>query len=77
MPIVVGEWGYTTALPPCKYGNRVDETTQAKWLLRIWLTSTIIGSPATIYYDWRSDGTNESDCEVCIFVYVCTILLLC
>ena len=53
MPIYIGEWGYTTATPPCTYGNRVDEATQAKYLARIWLTSAMIGSPATINYDWK------------------------
>ena len=41
----------------------MDELTQAKYLVRILLTSTLIGSPATITYDWHSDGTNASECE--------------
>lgn len=57
------QWGYTTALPPCTYGNRVSEATQAKYLARIWLTSTLVGSPATILYDWHSDGTDATNCE--------------
>ena len=41
------------AQPLRSYSNRVDELTQAKYLARIWLTSTLIGSPATIYYGER------------------------
>jgi hypothetical protein len=37
-----GEWGYTSAQPPCSYGNRVDRPTQAKYLLRQWYTLLLV-----------------------------------
>jgi hypothetical protein len=63
LAIIGGEWGYTSALPPCAYGNRVDELTQAKYVARMWLSNAAAGVHLSIDYDWRDDGTNASDCE--------------
>eukprot|EP01046_Picozoa_sp_COSAG06_P088612 COSAG06_NODE_35023_length_465_cov_2.068306_1_plen_95_part_10 len=58
-----GEWGYTTAIPPCVYGNRVDETTQASYLARMWLSNTMAGVTVSINYDWRDNGNDTTVCE--------------
>jgi hypothetical protein len=63
MPMLSGEWGYTTAVPPCTYSNRVDPTTQAAYLARMWLSNTMAGVPVSINYDWRDNGDNETVCE--------------
>jgi len=63
LPILSGEWGYTSASLPCNYGNRVDELTQACFLSRMWLSNVLSGISISINYDW-SDGTGgASDCE--------------
>eukprot|EP00038_Savillea_parva_P000751 m.98442 g.98442 ORF g.98442 m.98442 type:complete len:613 (-) comp10258_c0_seq1:3042-4880(-) len=63
LPVVSGEWGYTSATLPCAYPNRVDNATQAAYLARMWLTNTLAGIPVSINYDW-SDGSNgPADCE--------------
>ncbi len=58
-----GEWGYTSALPPCSYGNKVSQLGQAKYLARMWLLNALAGATVSISYDWRDDGVNETDCE--------------
>lgn len=63
MGLISGEWGYTSALPPCTYSNRVNETMQGWWLARMWLSNLYSGVPVSIAYDWRDDGVNASDCE--------------
>jgi hypothetical protein len=62
MPMISGEWGYTSALPPCSYGNRVSEHTQAAYLARMWLSNMLGNVSISINYDWR-DGSNPTDCE--------------
>jgi len=62
--VVAGEWGYTSALPPCVYGNKRDRVTQGKYVPRMWLTNMLAGTVlASINYDWKNDGTNVTDCE--------------
>lgn len=64
MPIISGEWGYTSADPKtCGYGNKVDNITQGLYAARMWLSNTIAGVHTSILYDWKNDGTNISDCE--------------
>ncbi|CUE71464.1 cellulase-like protein, putative, partial [Bodo saltans] len=63
VPFLDGEWGYTSATPPCAYGNRVDEATQGKYVARMWLVSTLAGAQICISYDWRDDGLNRTQCE--------------
>ena len=58
-----GEWGYTSAAPPCRYGNKVPPLGQAKYLARMWLLNALAGATVSIAYDWRDDGTNLTDCE--------------
>ena len=63
-PFLGGEWGYTSALPPCIYGNKRDRVTQGKYVPRMWITNMIAGTViASINYDWKNDGTNVTDCE--------------
>lgn len=64
MAMIAGEWGYTTAPAPCKYGNKRDRVVAGKYVPRMWLTDLLGGaSVAMIQYDWRDDGTNATDCE--------------
>jgi hypothetical protein len=63
MPLISGEWGYTTAVPPCTYANRRDETTQGAYLARMWLSNTMAGVIVSINYDWRDNGANTTVCE--------------
>ena len=60
LPIISGEWGYTTATL-CIYPNRCDETTQAAYLARGWLINTLANVSISIDYDW-SDGSGVG-CE--------------
>jgi hypothetical protein len=54
---------YTTATSACHYPNRCDETTQAAYLARMWLTNTMAGVPVSINYDWSNGSDNATDCE--------------
>jgi polysaccharide biosynthesis protein PslG len=63
IPILDGEWGYTSATSACTYGNRVDEITQGKYVARMWLVSTLAGAQICISYDWRDDGRDPTQCE--------------
>lgn len=63
LPIISGEWGYTTCTQgtaACNYGNAVNEQTQAKYLARQWLTNTANGVAWSTWYDWKNDGVNAS-----------------
>ena len=50
MPMLSGEWGYTSAVPPCAYGNRCSENTQAAYLARMWLSNTMAGVDVSVNY---------------------------
>jgi hypothetical protein len=63
LEIYDGEWGYTSASPPCFYGNRVDPVTQGKYLARMWLVTTLAGTKISIAYDWHDDGSDITNCE--------------
>ena len=65
LPILSGEWGYTSAEPPCAYGNRRDRATQGKYVPRMWFTTLLAGLTGVpqIHYDWKDDGANLTDCE--------------
>ena len=63
LPIINGEWGYTSAQWPCFYLNRVDSPTQGKYVPRMWLSALLGGAKVSINYDWKDDGTNAADCE--------------
>ena len=58
--IVSSEWGYTTS---GSYGNKVDTTTQAKYLTRMYLVNLMNKVPITIVYDWKDDGVDPSNSE--------------
>ena len=63
MPMISGEWGYTSAALPCTYNNRVSEVEQAAYLARMWLSNTLAGVAVSIFYDWHSDGSDPGVCE--------------
>jgi polysaccharide biosynthesis protein PslG len=50
VPILSGEWGYST------YWGCCDEETTAKFLPREWLTNLGNQIPLSIWYDWRDDA---------------------
>ena len=59
----VRQWGYTTAIPPCTYGNRVTEAQGGAYIARMWLANTLAGVSVSINYDWRDGGTDLTSCE--------------
>ena len=63
LPVLSGEWGYTSATRPCDYGNRVSRAVQGKYVPRMWLSALLGGAVVSIHYDWKNDGTNGSNCE--------------
>ena len=64
LPVVPGEWGYTSAAPPCRYGNKRDRVLQGKYVPRMWLVDILAGAEGPyVNYDWKDDGTNATDCE--------------
>ena len=69
MPLISGEWGYTSATSVCLYPNRQSEAGQAAYLARMWLVNTLTGAgpsgPLTtsINYDWSDGGTDPASCE--------------
>jgi hypothetical protein len=64
MPMISGEWGYTTAGLPCKYGNKRNRITAGVYVPRMWFADLLGGaSIASIMYDFRDDGKNRTDCE--------------
>jgi hypothetical protein len=57
IPIVSGEWGYSTVWPG------FDEAKQAAYLQKELWTNLSNGIPLSIWYDWRDDGENPRDPE--------------
>jgi len=55
IPIVSGEWGYTTV--------DVGEETQADYLVRQRLINLAFQVPLSIWYDWRDDGVDPKERE--------------
>ncbi len=55
LPIVSGEWGYSTVSTP--------PVLQAKYLARQWLTNLSLGIPISIWYDWHDDGQDPNNSE--------------
>jgi hypothetical protein len=55
LPIVSGEWGYTTV--------DVSEEQQADYLVRQRLVNLSLGIPLSIWYDWKEDGTDPKERE--------------
>lgn len=64
IPILSGEWGYSTAYPAFKGKTAAEaEEMQAKWLARMFLTNIANDIPLSIWYDWRDDGDDPKEAE--------------
>lgn len=63
IPIVSGEWGYSTAWPNFAKDEAAAEEKQAKYLARQFLTNMANDVALSIWYDWRDDGDNPKDPE--------------
>jgi hypothetical protein len=58
MPIISGEWGYST------FTNKgVSLETQAAFLVRQQLANLYAGVPISIWYDWKNDGPDLAERE--------------
>ena len=57
IPILSGEWGYSTAW------RNFDDETQADYLVRQRLVNLASGVPLSIWYDWRDDGLDPREAE--------------
>lgn len=55
IPILSGEWGYTTTDLPREL--------QGKYLARQWLINMACGVPISIWYDWHDDGQDPNERE--------------
>ena len=57
IPIVSGEWGYST----CTKG--VSPARQADYIVRQQLSNLLNGVPLSIWYDWKNDGEDPANGE--------------
>lgn len=57
IPIVSGEWGYSSAW------RNISEEKQSQLLTRSWLTNMANGIPLSIWYDWQDDGSDPGEAE--------------
>lgn len=57
IPIVSGEWGYSTSW------KSVSPETQANYIARQQLSNLLNGVPLSIWYDWKNDGRDPADGE--------------
>ena len=55
IPIISGEWGYTT--------TDIERELQGKYLPRQWLSNLSYGIPISIWYDWHDDGQDPKERE--------------
>ena len=55
IPILSGEWGYTT--------TNIPRDLQGVFLPRQWLTNLAHGIPISIWYDWHDDGQDPDERE--------------
>ena len=55
--------GYTSATPPCTYGNKVPRALQGKYVPRMWFAALLGGATVAISYDWKDDGADPTNCE--------------
>ncbi len=55
IPIISGEWGYTT--------KELSPELQGKYLARQWLANLSESVPISIWYDWHDDGQNPEERE--------------
>ncbi|QNN24149.1 glycoside hydrolase family 5 protein [Planctomycetales bacterium ZRK34] len=59
MPILSGEWGYTTA--ETDRGSNLEQ--QAQFIVRQQLTNVLWDVPVSIWYDWINDGPDPKEHE--------------
>ena len=57
LPIISGEWGYSTA------EGRVSEAEQARYIVRQYLANLANGVNLSIFYDWKDDGPDPRENE--------------
>lgn len=57
LPIVSGEWGYSTA------EKRFSEAEQARYIVREYLSNLANGVNISIFYDWKDDGPDPKENE--------------
>jgi hypothetical protein len=57
MPIISGEWGYST------FSKGVTLETQAGFAVRQQLANLFAGVPISIWYDWKNDGPDPDERE--------------
>ena len=57
MPILSGEWGYST------HRKGVSLETQAEFAVRQQLSNLLNGVPISIWYDWKNDGEDPAENE--------------
>jgi polysaccharide biosynthesis protein PslG len=57
MPILSGEWGYST------HRKGVSPETQADFAARQQLSNLLNGVPLSIWYDWKNDGDDPGENE--------------
>jgi len=55
IPIISSEWGYST--------TKVDEATQADYIVREFSSNLAAGIPLSIWYDWHDDGDDPANAE--------------
>jgi len=58
LPILSGEWGYSTH---SKGGVTLDQ--QANFIARQQLSDLLCGVPLSIWYDWKNDGNDPAENE--------------
>ena len=74
IPIISGEWGYSTCHEKnnpnkpvlCIFGAMPDiisRPLQGRYLARQWLINTMLRSPISIWYDWMDDSTKPLEGE--------------
>lgn len=61
IPIVSGEWGYTTAKD--WHGQTISGKQQAEYLVRMFMINTLYDIPISIWYGWKNDGTDPYNSE--------------
>lgn len=55
IPILSGEWGYST--------TNLSRKLQGKYLARQWLSNLAYNIPISIWYDWHDDGKDPNETE--------------
>ena len=63
IPIVSGEWGYSSAWPGMGKDEAARIEQQGKYLPRQFLTNIANDVALSIWYDWHEDGTDPKEAE--------------